>query len=64
MQVCSGIVVDGDVKGAVEELVEKDEGEVGEEVGGEVGGRLKFCQVLFTVARVKETHNNIKVSSG
>ena len=31
---------------------------------GEVGGRVKFCQVLFAVARVKETDYNIKVSSG
>ena len=64
MQLCSGIVVDRDVEGAVEKLVGKEEGKVGEEVGGEVRGRLKFCQVLFTVARVKETHYNIKESSG
>ena len=32
--------------------------------GGEVGGRVKFYQVLFAVARVKETDYNIKVGSG
>ena len=61
MQVCSGIVVDGHVEGAVEELVG---GEMLGKEGGEVGGRVKFYQVLFAVARVKETHFNIKVGSG
>ena len=61
MQVCSGIVVDGHVEGAVEELVG---GEMLGKEGGEVGGRVKFYQVLFAVARMKETHYNIKVGSG
>ena len=29
--------------------------------GGKVGGMVKFCQVLFAVAMVKETHYNLKV---
>ena len=37
-------------------------GEVGPK--GKVGGGVKHCQVLFAVAGVKETHHNIKVSSG
>ena len=57
MQVCSGIVVDGDV----EELVG---GKILGKEGGKVGGRVKFYQVLFAVARVKETDYNIKVGSG
>ena len=61
MQVCSGIVVDGHMEGAVEELVG---GEMLGKEGGEVGGRVKFYQVLFAVARVKETDYNIKVGSG
>ena len=45
----------------MEELVG---GEMLGKEGGEVGSRVKFCQVLFAVARVKETDYNIKVSSG
>ena len=37
-------------------------GEVGPK--GKVGGGVKFCQVLFAVAGVKETYHNIKVSPG
>ena len=37
-------------------------GEVGPK--GKVGGGVKHCQVLFAVAGVKETHHNMKVSSG
>ena len=37
-------------------------GEVG--VKGKVGGGVKYSQVLFSVAGVKETYNNMKVSSG
>ena len=44
----------------MEELVG---GEMLGKEGGEVGSRVKFCQVLFAVARVKETDYNIKVSS-
>ena len=31
---------------------------------GKVGGGVKFCQVLFAVAGVKETYHNIQVSLG
>ena len=37
-------------------------GEVGPK--GKVGGGVRHCQILFAVAGVKETHHNMKVSSG